>query len=642
MLENLIGQGFLISSGIAQTTMPPEIRRKTTHLACLVTAITGVAAMALPRIPAADTWWHLAAGRYLLMSGRISGADPFSFGTGRGDWLNHEWLAELLFYQVYQVLGLDGLFLFRTLVVVMAFAVLPLWSARRSQASMPWACAMVLGCAAAAEGWAFFDARAYLITYIGLAGTLFLANETLRTGDWRFLLPVPVGTALWANCHGGFILGPTVLLLVALGCLFPTRSTRLARVMTLVAIGTLALCAIATPFGLGILAFPFSLIGPSAFTVGLNEWAQPDLLQQIPFLVLLLVSAALAPRMDWPRRLSLFCFLGAGLLAWRHAPLAALMAAFTLPSAMPRGEAWYARTFRLTLLFWLLAALVMSWLVSLRVKGGAAEWTMLRTHFPVAAVRFLQANPQLPGNMVNPYEWGGYLEWTAWPQYRVFIDGRAHTVYSQQRYAEALAVQFGQPWVRCLERAGFGDLLGGRGHWEDILDRHGVRLVLCTRLQGDLVDRMSRSDRWFEVYRDPLAVIFLRSEPELVRLAQDLVHPVSQWTLFEEAQLRLREGREPEALESVSKALALDPRWPQALVFRGTLHLRAGRHAEGERDLREALAWDSRVPDAHFNLAVLAWTRGERELALKELRRELALNSGHTPARALLKEIQGR
>lgn len=622
--------------------MSPQICRKATHLACLVTAITGVAALALPRIPAADTWWHLAAGRFLLTSGRMSQADPFSFGTGRGDWLNHEWLTEILFYLVHQAVGLDGLFLLRTLVVVLAFVVLPLWSARRSLVSTPWACATVLGCAAAAEGWAFFDARAYLITYLGLAGTLFLVNETLRTGDWRFLLLVPPGTVLWANCHGGFILGPLVLLLVALGCLFPPRSTRLARTLALVAAGTLALCAIATPFGFGILAFPFSLIGPSAFTVGLNEWARPDLLRQVPFLGLLLVSIALIPRLDWPRRLCLGCFLVAGLVAWRHAPLAAIMAAFLLPGVMPRWEARSAWAMRLGLFFWVLAALAMGWLVSVRVKGGASEWTMLRTHFPVAAVRFLQANPQLPRNLVNPYEWGGYLEWTAWPQHRVFIDGRANTVYSQQRYAEALAVQFGPPWVRSLERAGLGALLAGRGHWEDILDRHDVRLVLCTRLQGDLVARISRSERWFEVYRDPLAVIFLRSEPELVRLAQDLVHPVSQWTFFEQAQLRLREGREPEALELVSQALALDPRWSQALVFRATLHLRARRDAEGERDLREALAWDSGVPDAHFNLAVLAWSRGEPEWALRELRRELDLNSRHAPARALLREIQGR
>jgi len=156
------------------------------------------------------------------------------------------------------------------------------------------------------------------------------------------------------------------------------------------------------------------------------------------------------------------------------------------------------------------------------------------------------------------------------------------------------------------------------------------------------VDRISRSPRWFEVYRDPLAVIFLKTDPELVRLGQDLVRPESQWTLFEQAQIRLREGRELDALALVSRALSLDPRWPQALVFRGTLHLRAGRHFEGENDLREALTWDSSVPEAHFNLAVLAWTRGEPDRALRELRRELSLNPRHAPARSLMRQIQGR
>jgi len=452
-----------MSSGIAHSTMSPETCRKTTHLASLATAVAGVAALGLPRIPAADTWWHLAAGRYLVKSGQMSAADPFSFGPGRGDWLNHEWLTEILFYLVHQAVGLDGLFLCRTLVVVLAFAALPLWSARRAGVLTPWACALVLGCAAAAEGWAFFDARAYLMTYLGLAGTLFLTSETLRTRDWRFLLPLPVLTVFWANGHGGFILGPTVLFLAALGCLIPPRSTRLACVLAGVALGTLALCAVATPFGPEILGFPFSLIGPSAFTLGLNEWARPDLFRQLPFLGLLLVAVTLSPRVDWPHRLYLASFLAAGLLAWRHAPLGALVAAFVLPGAMPRWEARSAWAVRLWLLVWVLALLGMGWVMSVRLRGGAAEWTMLRTHFPGAAVRFLLANPQLPRDLVNPYEWGGYLEWTVWPKHRVFIDGRANTVYSQQRYAEALAVQFGQPWIRSLERAGLGALLAGNG-----------------------------------------------------------------------------------------------------------------------------------------------------------------------------------
>jgi len=572
----------------------------------------------------------------------LSPADPFSFGSGRGGWLNHEWLTEILFYLVSQAAGLDGLFLLRTLLVVLAFAVLPLWSARRANVSAPWASALILGCTAAAEGWAFFDARAYLITYLGLAGTLFLASETLRTGEWRFLVPVPVLTVFWANCHGGFILGPTVLLLAASGCLIPPRSTRLAGVLALVGAGTLALCAIGTPFGPEILGFPFSLIGRSAFTLGLNEWARPDLHRQVAFLGLLSVAITLSPRLDWPRRLWLACFLAAGLLAWRHAPLGALVAAFVLPRALPRWRSHSDWIARLAVIGWVVALLGMSWVVSVRLRGGAAEWTLLRTHFPVAAARFLQANPGLPRDLVNPYEWGGYLEWTVWPKHRVFIDGRANTVYSQRRYAEALAVQFGEPWVRALDRAGLGTVLAEDRDWEDILERHGVRLVLCTRRQGDLVARITHSPRWFEVYRDPLAVIFLKADPDLVKLGQGLVRPDSQWTFFEQAQVRLREGREPEAMELVSRALALDPRWPQALVFRGALLLRAGHQAQGERDLREALTWDSSIPEAHFNLAVLAWMRGQRDRALRELRRELALNSRHGPARSLLNEIQGR
>lgn len=623
--------------------MTLETCRKSTRMAAIATVLMGVAALGMPRIPSADTWWHLAAGRLLVESRQWALEDPFSFGPGRGDWLNHEWLAEILFYLLHQAAGLDGVFMLRTLIVVLAFAILPMWAARRAGASIPGAGAAILGCAAAAEGWAFFDARAYLFTYLGLAGTLFLASEALRREDWRLLLPLPGVTVLWANCHGGFILGPLLLFVAALGCLLPPRSPRLAWGFVLVGAGTLALCAVATPFGPEILGFPFSLIHRSAFTLGLNEWARPDLSRQPAFLALMAVAFLLGRRTGWPQRLWLAAFLSAGLLAWRHAPLGALVSAFVLPASWP-GSAFGRSRWGVWLAFvaWTLAVPLSASFLHERFVGGASEWTMLRTHFPVAAADFLRANPGLPRDLYNPYEWGGYLEWTVWPKHRVFIDGRANTVYSQKRYAEALAVQFGEPWGRSLQRAGLGGLLADSGDWEEILDRHGIRLAVCTRLQGDLVDRMSRSSRWFEVYRDPLAVVYLRAEPGLRRLAQGLVHPDSQWTLFERAQQSLRDGQEPEALERVSQALNLDPNWPQALVLRGIMRLRAGLEAQGEGDLRAALARDPAVPEAHFNLAVLAWNRGERARAIRELRHELSVNPTHAPARSLLEELLAR
>src|SRR5690606_18825940 len=150
-----------------------------------------------------------------------------------------EWLAEVVFFLVERSAGLDGLFLFRTGLVVLALAVLPLVGAARSGTPLAAAAATVLACGLAAEGWAFFDARPYLFSYLGVSLTLLLAREYLRTGSRRWLLPLPVVVALWANCHGGYILGPLVLMAGGGACLaLPPR--RMPEGGTLLLVGLLS------------------------------------------------------------------------------------------------------------------------------------------------------------------------------------------------------------------------------------------------------------------------------------------------------------------------------------------------------------------------------------------------------------------
>ncbi len=607
----------------------------------VLAALSGLAALALPRLPAADTWWTLASGRALVAGGRILSEDPFSFGGGRLTWLNHEWLGQILFYLVERALGLDGLFLVRTAVVVLAFAALPLWGARMRGVPTPQAALVVLGCGGAAEGWAFFDARAYLFTYLGLSVTLLVASETLRTGGPRWLPVLAPVILVWANCHGGFILGPMALLVAALGCRLDPRVARLAGAFAATALASLILCAFGTPLGFEALRFPFSLLTSSAFTVGLNEWARPDLVAQWPFSFLLLASAALGPRADPVRRAWLLVFLGAGLLAWRHAPLGALAAAHVLPDLVPgcRPARFFAP--RLVLSVWGGAALLAGTAVAHRLQGGALEWTMTRTHFPVSATRFLLSNPRLPRELFNPYEWGGYLEWNAWPKHRVFIDGRAHTVYSEQRYAEAMSVQYGEAWSQALERGGLGRIVGTGRSWQHILDGYGVRMVLCNRLQGDLYARISVSPRWIPVHVDPVAAIFLRNDADGRALSATLVHPVSPGVCLERSLQALRSGREDLARDWARRAVAEDPRWAQPRVVLGTLLLRSGEPDRGEAELRRALRLDRRVPEAHFNLAMLALNRGDPQTARRELRAELRWNPDHPAAARLLADLEG-
>src|SRR6185369_14008851 len=77
---------------------------------------------------------------------------------------------------------------------------------------------------------------------------------------------------------------------------------------------------------------------------------------------------------------------------------------------------------------------------------------------PVSAVDFLKDH-QLPGPIYNRYGWGGYLIYRLYPQYRVYIDGRAD-VYGDSFFTETMNVE-----------SGFSD-------WRRTLDRHGIQTVL--------------------------------------------------------------------------------------------------------------------------------------------------------------------
>ena len=56
-----------------------------------------------------DLWWHIAAGRELLQTGNLWMVDDWSWSAHGGDWLNHEWLADLVYYGWTMLWGIESL-----------------------------------------------------------------------------------------------------------------------------------------------------------------------------------------------------------------------------------------------------------------------------------------------------------------------------------------------------------------------------------------------------------------------------------------------------------------------------------------------------------------------------------------------------
>src|SRR5215469_9574864 len=91
-----------------------------------VVGLTAVFLLALFSTEAADTdtWWHLAAGKYIFQNHRLPVPDPFSYTTDLGKPLpgelvtrhfnlTHEWGTQLIFYIVQAIGGTGGLVLLR-------------------------------------------------------------------------------------------------------------------------------------------------------------------------------------------------------------------------------------------------------------------------------------------------------------------------------------------------------------------------------------------------------------------------------------------------------------------------------------------------------------------------------------------------
>src|SRR4051812_24611487 len=52
-----------------------------------------------------DTGWHIGAGEYILRTGTIPHADPFSYTFRGAPWTAHEWLPEILMAGAYRAGG---------------------------------------------------------------------------------------------------------------------------------------------------------------------------------------------------------------------------------------------------------------------------------------------------------------------------------------------------------------------------------------------------------------------------------------------------------------------------------------------------------------------------------------------------------
>ncbi len=483
----------------------------------LFTAILFIAlfVLAVREISDPDFWWHLRAGQYIVENATIPHADPFSFTAAGKEWITHEWLSEVFLYGVYRLGGFAALTILFAGILAAAFA---LTYARSDGKPYLAGFALLLGAIAAAPTW---GVRPQTLTFLFASAFLFLLDRFAATRENKFLLPLPLLTLVWVNLHSGYALG-----LVIIGAYWfaafaenvsfsirqravnapvraePNLSPRHTRAL----LGVLILSALAVlvnPNGARMFLYPFETLTNPAMQRYIQEWFSPDFHQTewLPFALLLvaLLATTLLARARVP--LAHILLLAAlGLLALRSARNVPLFVLVAIPVLAAQLAAWLPLRASpqptprpMQILNGVIVAIAA--LAALVRLGGvlANQTNVERAKFPAAAVEWIQQNRPAP-NLYNSYGWGGYLIWKLYPDYLVYIDGRADV------HGDAFIEDFLNVY-----RAAPG--------WENELAQRNVNLILIEP-DAPLAQALRLNPQWTQVFSDAQSVMYQKSSRE--------------------------------------------------------------------------------------------------------------------------------
>lgn len=645
-------------------------------------------ALAFVRIDDPDVWWHLKCGELFLRDFHIPRTEIFSYTALGKPWVDGYLPAQVMLYLAWRVAGPAGVIILGATLVAGAYA-LALLMTRRNGAGL--AVALAVSIPAVFLARSVMLPRPALLTPVFALLTLQLLEDHRLNGGRRIYWMLPL-TALWANSHPGFPLGPVITGMYIVGAF--RKKSLLKRLGVLLA-GQLVATLI-NPYGYRIYYSTVSLLLNSQLRNAIIEWKPlygtpaegPGIIPCFIFVVAsgmaCLIRSGRRARIEHAllfillafstvfgrRNLITFGPLSVALIGWivgnvddgsqQAAPLRWLgprevivKAGAVLIMAMGIFLIWFSATNRLYF-----------YTDSSRATGLGIK----RGMFPERAADLLERE-RVEGNIFHIYGLGGYLIFRLYPAYKVFIDGRIY------------------PYPFYIYRLG-NDALSSRNGFEILKARYNIKAVLLPVIDKSawgVIYYLLHSPDWAVVQADESGALFLargvgndsiikRYEMDLLKNPPDLYSPQAgrdfrwwnraeypygplNWMLFYQqfdrndlalralepamnyrpvnnevevryADLLMQAGKVDEGLGILRRKLNENPDNILALIGLADYHIRRNELDDAEKILLRVARREPGLATAWNSLGEIAFSRRDYAAAADRFRRATALQPG--------------
>jgi len=618
-----------------------------------------------------DLWCHFKTGEYIVKNLTVPKADIFSYTLENQAWIDHSWLAQVLFYFTFFKFGWLGINILKAVIISLCFFI-PLFFIFSKHKKLIYAVLFVLLAVLAFGYRSFF--RPEIFSYLLLCLFFYILE------DGKKFYIIPLLQVLWVNLHGYFILGPVLIFLYCIGELV---SGDLAKAKRLGAVfGVTCLACFVNPYFYKGAVYPIGILidifnAQKSYMQNIYELKMPIDIgfgRYVFFWIIALASSVTfllnLKKAKMRHALIFFGSFIASYAAIRNIPIfiftAMPLAAINLNEAKLTKDINERKYY-----IWAVIAVsaTIYFFISNQYYAFTGQSAFRKTEsritgllMPSKACDFLEDN-NIKGRIFNSIDYGHYIAYRFYPEKRTFIDARTE-LYKYDFY---LSYQRAQNYP---------------GEWKALQKRYDFNIAFLRHLFSGterLLKNLYNDESWALVYYDESSAIFLYDTPEnkaaIERFRMDFskkkieesdktlavanfFEKIGEVKLAEEIYIKLLEanprflepannlatiyinsGRFNLALDVLNRFLRYYPGSAELYYNKGIAYLRTDRKKEGLLMLEKSARLNPYLRQASYMLGLVYFENSDMEKANRQFVKYLVLDPYDAGAHRKLGDI---
>ena len=426
---------------------------------------------AYPMMDDPDVPWHLATGRYLLETHHVPTQDPWSFASQDQPWYLLSWVWDLLIGITERISGLFGVRILSISIGAGIIAALTALMIRQKIALPAIFMTMLIASVCMMD---FVMARPQMAGYaLVLVFYTILGRSRERPGYER-LLWLPPLMLIWANTHGSFIAGFSVLGAFIVDAFFSKNRAWLKRLIIIFAI--CCACALINPYGPEVILGAMRTLNGSfkAYNMEWQPYSFSASMGVSAWLILFVLSSnLLRGSASIADKILAFIWLVSTLFVIRNGPIMIILSAPYLATCIDEGTKTLRQTRAATpfALFMEKQPLKRVWIACgvafvLFVSGANAlphqDKIMSEDKSVDDAIAF--ASKYYPTrHFLTDFNFGGQVIYKTFGKLPMFMDSRAGTVYTETQIQDYM------------------DFMWDRNDWQPRINKYGVDAMMIDK-----------------------------------------------------------------------------------------------------------------------------------------------------------------